>query len=801
MMKRKDCYIYINNVAGLLLLLIAFVAASCSTTKLLPEDEYLYTGIKSVKTDDARGGDVEAVVLDEVNSALAYAPNNSLFGSSRLRVPVPLGLWIYNGLADKPMKGFRKWAFDAFAATPRTITSAAPEMRSKVATNLLQNYGYFQGNVDYSIVDCKNPQKKKISYGIHLGPAYMVDSVAYFFPAFHDSIIRSNIAESHVAKGKQFSATDLQNERTRLTNDFHNNGLYYYRPDYINFFADSVNNPGNVSLRVVSDKETPAAALRQWRIGRISTYIRKNGSARGTSVAYDDTLEFKRLTFAYQGKVMPIKPRVMFRGFKFWTGQIYDASRVSTSLASLTSMGIFNNVQFNFTPHDTTDTCSVLDVRLDAQMDKLTEAELEFNFSHRSNQQLGPDIVLSYSKRNAFHFGETFNVKLRGAYYWRTSDRSNEANKTDSYMFGADVSLAYPWLVCPGLSKKYFRYPSKSVFSVSFLRENIASLYRLNKMSLSAAYEFQFKPNTRHTLTPISLTLLDTRNIDESLVESGAIYSAQMATVLNDEFTPAISYGFTYKSEKPSRFVNSTTFEFSLKEAGNIVSGIQAAFGRDWNKTGKSFIFSNYSQFVKFTADLRNKFQLTPQSCIATRVYLGAVIPFGNSERAPFSESFYSGGANSIRGFASRSIGPGNFKSPAFDSYLFHAGEMRFELNAEYRFPLFGSLFGAVFLDAGNVWMLGSEKTYDQETINYFKTYYDMDPSSFSTRFRFSTFFDQLALGTGFGFRYDLQFLVLRLDIGIALHAPFETSRKGYYNIPHFWKDGVAFHFAVGYPF
>lgn len=804
----------------ILCLVLMAAIASCSTTSGLPEDEYLYTGIKSIKVDDAKGTDEEAVAMAEVEGALAYAPNNSLFGSSTTRFPLPVGLWVYNYMDGKEVKGIKKWFYNTFAATPKTVTSAAPDMRAKIATNILQNYGYFQGNVDYRLIpDKRNPRKQKIAYDVHLGNAYVFDSINYAFEDVQDSVVKASEGQRFINRGKQFSVVDLQNEKSRIVKEFHDNGFYYYRPDYIEYFADSINSPGEVKLLVVPGANTPVIANRQWKFGRISAFIRNSTNIRSTSsasrtatsasagsqtatgtssatsssasrtgnasrgIVYDDTINYRRLTLAYQGKKIPVKSRIMFRNFRFWTGRLYNESKVAQTLKELRNMNVFSNVQFSFTPHDTTDTCTVLDVRLDATMEKKISAELDFNFTQKSNSQIGPDASLTFSKLNAFHNSETLALTLFGSYYWQTKGRSKEkVNNLDTYEWGTELSLSYPWLAMPGFLKRRFLYPTSTKFSLSFQRSNIAKACRLNRMSFATDYNFQTSKYIRHTFTPLRVEWQDIRSLSIDSVGNNQLQSV-ILLLLSDDFIPSMQYSFTYdNSIDDHRFV-STNFMASVKEAGNIVNGIYHVCGKGYNTLDKHLFGSTFSQFIKAHVELRNKFHITQNVSVATRLLTGVQKAYGNSDFVPISEWYYSGGANSVRAFAPRSIGPGAVRYEKGDFYLIHGGDFRFEANAELRFPIFGDLNGALFVDAGNVWNLESVEGDTEGVLNG------------------RTFFKELALGTGFGFRYDLQFLVLRLDLGVAIHAPYDTGKKGYYNINRFFKDGTTINFAVGYPF
>ncbi len=770
---------YIIYIASLFTVLAGFLAA-CSTTSNLPEDEMLYTGIKSVTVNGRQGTVAEATALTEVEAAIAYAPNNSFMGSSSLRTPLPIGLWVYNGLVNKQNSGFNRWLFNTFGSTPKTITAVNPVTRSQIATYLLQNYGYFQGNVNYTLVDQKNPKKQKISYEINLGKPYMFDSIRYSFPSTEDSIIRATDYARYIRRDEQFSVVNLQAEKARLVKEFRNNGFYYYRPDYISYFADSMQIPYRVKLLVVPDKDMPVRAGKQWRIGDISTYIRNSSGMRSQ---YTDSLNLKGLKIAYSGSKIPVKPRVMFRTFRFWRGQMFNQSKLDRTITNLNNMQVFSQVQFSFIPRDTTRACDVLDVRLDAIMDKLIDAEVDFNITQKSNSQIGPNLALTFSKRNAFRHGETLSFKLKGSYEWQTNRSvTGQSSKIDSYETGMEASLTYPWTAFPGLATKIFRYPTSSAFKLSVDHLNRAGYYRLLSFGAEAAYKFQTSNDVSHTFVPLTLTynkLMETTARFDSITASNqALYVS-----LKNQFIPAMQYILTYDNSRNSKLHRTTWFELMVKESGNIIGGIMAASGKKFSKEDKKLFGSPYSQFLKLTLDLRNKFKLAEKSLIATRLYAGAIFTYGNSSVAPYSELFYVGGANSIRAFSVRSIGPGRYYDySGRGTYLDQAGDLKLEANIEYRFNITGNLYGAAFVDAGNVWLLKNDDSHPGGKVGD------------------GGFLNSIALGTGLGLRYDLEFLVLRLDLGVGIHAPYDTGKSGYYNIPKF-KDSLGLHFAVGYPF
>ena len=751
----------------------------------------LYTGVKKMKVHGQHGTAAEELALAEVKSALAYKPNGSLLGSSSKRSPFQVGLWIYNAYVDKPRKGFNKWFFNSFAGTPVTISSVSPETRTKVATNILQNYGYFRGNVDYSLIDQRNPRKQRISYDIHLGEPYLLDSIRYVFrDSIQDSIIRATEKEAYLHRGDQFSTLNLTNEKDRVVSAFHNNGFYYYRPDYISYFADSTNTPYRVKLLVAADLDMPDVALRQFYFGNTSVYIRQNRvitagqqrSRKGRGIQYDDSIQRRRLKIVFQGEHIPIAPRVVMKNFKFHSRQLFDQSRVDQTMTNLRRMDIFSGVKFTFTPRDTTGVNDTIDTRLDLTMDQLINSEIDFSFTQKSNSQIGPAGGITISKRNAFRHGETLSVGLRGSYEWTTRKQYGEAERVNSYLAALDLSLSYPWIAFPWLNKRFYKYPTSTEFKITLEQRKRAYYYRLMSSTIEATYGFQTSRSWSHQLTPLTVTYNKMQNtterFDSIVFNNQALYAS-----LRDLFIPGQQYTITYDNTWNNRIRHTMHFEGTVKQAGNFLNLTNSLLGYNYHQKEKLLLSTPYSQFLKFNFQLKNIFHLTEKTSLATRVQLGAIWSYGNSDYAPYSELFYVGGANSIRAFTIRSIGPGRYRdADGLGFYLDQTGDIKIELNAEYRFPILNAFQGALFIDAGNVWLMRDDGYHDGGKLGD------------------DGFFKTIALGTGFGLRYDLDFLILRLDLGVGIHAPYDTGKSSYYNIRKF-KDSLGLHFAVGYPF
>ncbi len=773
-MKRKymNRWVFFSMVATLLM--------GCSTTRNLPEDEVLYTGIKKITVEDRDETPAGEAAMVEAEAALAYAPNNAFMGSSSIRTPFPVKLWVYNGFVNSK-NALGKWIFNRFAATPVYITTVNPALRAKIATNVLRNYGYFNGTVNYSVLPQKNPRKAKVEYTVNMRNPYFLDSVMYVrFPASADSLIQAHYADRMLLRNDNFNVVNLENERTRLSNLFRNNGYYNYRPDYITYLADTLQRSGYVSLKVLPIEGLDEQVNKRWRIGNLSIQMR-SADAWGVEM---DTLQRGGLSIFYTGRKIPVRPHVLFNNFRFRKGQMYSQERQNETRSNLLGMGIFSSLEFRYTPRDSTAQCDVLDVRINATLDRLLDGELEVDFTSKSNDQMGPGISFGVSKRNAFRGGETLSVKLDGSYEWQTGGSvEGSSHVINSYELGLSASLDYPRLVIPFMPYRWTRYPSTSKFKIYANQLNRAGYFRLLSFGGNASYTYRPHATVKHAFSPLDLTfnLLQstTAKFDSVTSNNRALYAS-----LKNQFIPAMRYTYTYDNLPVRPHGNRLWWEVGVTSSGNVTSLIYSAFGKSFHEKEKELFGNPFAQFVKFTSEVRKTYRLGEKSALTTRLFAGVICSYGNSTIAPYNEQFYIGGANSIRAFTIRSIGPGSYRPSEASqySYIDQTGDLKLEANVEYRFPILGDLYGALFLDAGNVWLLKKD---------------EQRPGA---QFELSRFAKEIALGTGCGIRYDLSFLVLRFDMGVALHAPYETSKKGYYNIPKF-SDGLGFHFAVGYPF
>lgn len=761
------------HIIGIVCFLLG--AASCSTTRNLPEDELLYRGIKKIDvlSQDESGNGEQA--LEEITAAVTQTTKYGFI--------LPYRLWAYNSF-EKYEKGVGKWIFKKIAADPVYLSTVNPGTRTKVASNLLHDYGYFDGKVTYQVDTLKNPKEIKLSYQIDMGKPYYIDTLTYEkFSPFADSLIRRSDSQRLIHSGDHFNVLRLNEERQRIIDLLRDNGYYYARTDFLTILADTIMRPGYVNLKIVPKSNIPQEALRTYRLGHTSVYLTGYNGECPT-----DSLKLRDFTIYYAGKKPGIKYGVLRKRFIYRSGEKYSQLRQNYTQEALARLGVFKFSEFQYTPRSNGG--DTLDIRVNAMFDLPYNSELELNVKTKSTKQTGPGAFFSLSRRNFRRMGASLNLELRGSYEWQTSSTvDGESSVMNSYELGTSLSLEFPRLVLPWIRDRIdpFRFPSQTNFKIYAEQVNRARYFKMLSFGGTVSYSFQPSRSMKHTVTPLHLAFNHLQRRTAAF-DSIAEANPMLFHSLSDQFIPSVTYTFTYDNSWMKKRIR-TWWENSITSAGNVTSLIYMACGKGFNTRDKEFLGTPFAQFLKFTSEIRPLYQISEKQQLAGRFMAGVVWAYGNKTIAPYNEQFYVGGANSIRAFTIRSIGPGRFHPSENSSYSYvdETGDIKLEANLEYRFRILsnflgGNLNGATFLDAGNVWLMRKDEA--------------RPGAEFSLRH----FFDSIALGTGVGIRYDLSFLILRLDFGFALHVPYDTEKSGYYNIPKF-KDGMGIHFAIGYPF
>lgn len=477
-------------------------------------------------------------------------------------------------------------------------------------------------------------------------------------------------------------------------------------------------------------------------------------------------------------QMMPsrLRRKLIDENVTFRPGRRFSVRNMDRTQANLARLGIFNTINIEAYP-DTNDLAArKLNVDVFATFDAPLETSLEVNASSKSNSYIGPGLTFGVTNKNIFGGGEQLSVKLTGTYEWQTGH--GRRSIFNSYEVGLTGSLAFPRLLAPKFIPRSRYNLNWTRFQLNADLLNRPHYFKMAQFNASVNYDWRLRRYVSNTLTLFKLTYTNlmhtTHDFDSIMAANPAVAQSFMS-----QFIPQMAYTYVY--DRAFGRDNTLNWQFTVQEAGNVFWAIYRACG----KNGRKDLFGTpFSQFVKGQTQLVWGRRLGGDNWLVSRVAVGAAHAYGNSTQVPYSEQFYVGGANSIRAFTVRSIGPGSYKAPPGqpEDYFDRTGTFKFEANVEYRFPIFGPLHGALFVDTGNVWLLKD------------------DPMRPGGTLRGKTFFRDLALGTGVGLRFDISMLVIRGDLGIGIHAPYDTGKSGYYNMKSFGKS-LAFHLAIGYPF
>lgn len=771
------------TIAHALLLLICTILAlsSCSVTQHIPEGELLYIGIGKTRIQGDDGSDAADRAISNMEKVLNVPPNDAFFGSARSRFRIPIGLWFYNGFVnDSTWVGKR--LYKLFAEEPKLISDVRPDIRAKQSQFILHEHGYFNASVTDSIARSSSDSlQARVYYKADLGAPYLYDSISYMEPWLLGSGEILNHAElSRIHKGDQFNFSQILQDRNMLVTNLRDRGYYFYAPDLLVYQVDTLLIPGKVYMQVREQSGYPNYTFEPWRIGSIHVLLTEDDR-----LSLTDSMQFKGITLHYREHPR-VRPSVFANRIQLRSGELYSQSLEQSTRQSLLGLGAFSYVDMQFVASDTLH--NLLDLYITAELDKPWDSSLSAVFTTKSNNFIGPGLNLSLGRRNLFGGGERLSLDLYGSYEWQSnrthSNQDVSISDINSYEVGSNLNLQAPRILLPWLYDLHLTHDVQTTYTLSASMLNRARYFQITSLGLTASYSIRNEQH-QNMITPLRIhynRLSRQSEAFQKVITDNPI----LGLSLRSQLIPQMGYQYTFDNIFTGLGSHHLHIDLGISQAGNILNGIYSLAGRNYHET-KKLLGVPFAQFVKGTAELRYTYGIDRNQSLALRAGVGAIYSFGNMTVAPYSEQFYVGGANSIRAFTVRSIGPGRFV-PRNSRYAFmdQTGEFKLEMNAEYRFRLAGDLHGAFFLDSGNVWLLRPDENRPGGSLQEITDAKD--------------FFDQLALGSGVGLRYDLNFLVIRFDVGVGLHLPFETTRQGYYNLPKF-ANSLGYHFAVGYPF
>ncbi|GAC1425654.1 MAG: BamA/TamA family outer membrane protein [Chitinophagaceae bacterium] len=755
---------------------VVVLGCSCSNTRYLPAGEALYTGAK-VKAKTSGPTDKKTkTISEELEDLTRPRPNKSILG-------LRFKLFIYN-IAGHPKKesSLRGKLKYKIGEPPVLLSDVDLDHNNKVLVSNLQNQGFLQASVTSDTV-VKNKRAKAV-YTAITGAQYTIKNISF---EQDSSVLMKTVFESSknsfLKPGKPYNLDVFKAERERIDAYLKERGFYYFNGNFLYINTDTTIGNNQVNLKVDLKPITPRQSKKPYIINDIFIFSNYRLGSAAT-----DTL--KRSALFYKGYYILdlqhlYKPKMFERMMLFSPGDIYKRSSHNLTLNRLITLGLFKFVKNRFEMDPQQDTAKLNTYYYLTPLPKKT-LRLELNGSTKSNNLTGSQVSVTWRNRNTFKAGELLSITGLGGFEVQYSGQYKGFN---TYRAGLEANLAVPRFIVP-----FFNFNTKGGFvpKTNFLLGydllNKQKLFTLNSFRASYGYTWKENEKKEHILNPISINYVQPINVTQ-IYKAAIDTNPTLQKAIDKQFILGSTYSYTYNPLTGNGPQNGIYFNGNIDLSGNIAGLVS---GADLKKGKEVTIFNAaFSQYLRGDADVRYYKQTGKNSVWASRLIAGLGYPYGNSSSLPFIKQFFIGGNNSIRAFRSRSLGPGTYK-PGLDSITKflpdQSGDIKLEINTEYRFKLVSVVNGAVFADGGNIWL------------------YNKDPLKPGAEFT-NQFMKQLAVGTGVGIRVDVSFLVLRLDLAFPLRKPYlPEGQRWVINQVDFgsgsWRrNNLVFNLAIGYPF
>ncbi len=736
----------------LLILFIATLMAACSSTKFVEDEQYLLESVE-IKADEKS---VDASALAPYIRQHANSKWFSLF-------KIPLGTYALSG------RDTTKWinrTLRKIGEEPVIFDSTQARLSIEDLRGALKNMGYIQARVD---LQTKVKGKKlKAIYTFRPGTPYTICHLNYDIQDTQikevlDNYQRNAINQKHgkaegLQVGDRFSVTRLDQERERITEVLMDSGYYRFHKDYIQYQADSADNKSGIDLTLQllpykEDNNSPDTLHPRFRIGYINY---KDGG--------DNQLKLRR--------------RVLENSTAMQTGQFFSSTNLQRTYNNFAKMNAvrYTDIRFQEIPDS-----NLLDCNINVSMNKQHSIAFKPEGTNTAGN-LGAAASLTYENRNMFRGSEVFSVELRTAFEAITGLEGYRDENYEEY--GVETKIQFPRFIAPFLSNA-FRQRSNATSEVSLMWD-MQNRPEFHRRVFSAAWRYRWADASRHLNYRLDLLDLNyvympwiSETFKHDYLDSVSNRNAILRYNYEDLFIMRLGLGVTYSD-------GIDAFRANIETAGNLLGGLSELAGKKRNDNGQYTFFNiAYAQYVKFDFNYTHLIRFDTHNTLSLHSELGLAWPYGNSKILPFEKRYFTGGANGVRGWSVRALGPGTYQgTDGRIDFINQTGDMKLYMSAEYRTFLFWKFNGAVFVDAGNIWTL--------------RNYVDQPGG----QFKFDEFYKQIAVSYGLGLRLNFDYFILRFDMGMkAINPAYESQREHWAFLhPDFGRD-FAFHFAVGLPF
>ena len=777
MIRRNSSILFIFTIVSFT---ISIALTSCKSTKFVPDDKFLLQKYK-IKCDN------KSINVEDLESYVKQRPNRKI-----LQI-IPFHLWSYNFINGGKTKKWKQKLGNVVGEEPVILDEFLTEKTKNQLKTYIHQKGYYNAIVIDTIVKPKN-RKAKVSYIIKTKEPYKINKIDYVFDDENiKSIILNDSANSIIKKNLILDSDFLQNERLRITQLMKNEGYYFFTKEYVYFQIDSALNSNLANLTIGlkktlvknEDGTIEEDFHKQYKIDKILIYTdfdaKKALEMKEFYYQKSDTTTFNNIYF-FNNSFNRVKPRIISESIYISSNEMYNQSKVDQTYKALLQMGQFKLVNIKFLANDSAKTLDCV-----IQLSPFTMQSYTFEVEGTNTSgNFGVAGNVLYQHKSLFRRGEIFDLKFKGAIEAQSSTQKEvdgiiqESLPFNTIEFGAEGRIYFPKFLLPIRSVEFVKkYHPKT---------SISSLYNFQKrpdytrtiVNASFGYNWQSSKYFRHILNPIEVNSVKLSAYSEEFLNS--ISNPFIRETYTDHLITSTGYSLIFNTQRTSVARDFMYLRFNAESAGSILSFANQSLQTPKVDDSYQIFGTKYAQFLKTDVDIRRYNIFNENHKLVSRLFAGIAYPYANSDVMPFEKKYFAGGANSIRAWQVRTIGPGSFVDT--NKVSNQLGDIKLEANLEYRFKMFWLIEGALFLDIGNVWAVNNSDTRE------------------GAIFKFDSFYKELAVGTGFGTRFDFSFFVFRIDIGIKLRDPeLVEGKRWIIGARKYTWDDFGFNLGIGYPF
>ena len=754
----------------LTLLLIA-VISSCSVDKYIPEGGYYLENVQVASSDEAA---TKGLQLD---GYVKQRPNTKWFG---IKIPMRIYCSSKAGSKRKSSRLLRK-----IGEAPAVLDTAKVTATITDIQTVMSNAGFLHSNVDTTM--SVKDRHAVLTYRVHPGARYHIRSVRR---VVEDSILNLHInsndtANSLIRPGTPLNINTLNDERKRITKNLRNSGYFKFNKEYVTYVADTlIGSPEvdltmNVGLHLEDGRSDPEPHPR-YHMGDVTYLVDMNRQEPA------DTLDYGGRRIVHRGK-LPFRPSLLTRNTVFKEGELYNDDAQTRTYNNLIRLGAIAYSNIRLTPNQSKDSITS-DIVINHALPQGVSFDVE---GTNTAGDLGAALSATYQHRNLFRGSESLSFKIRGAY---EAISGLEGYEGDSYKeFGGELRLGFPGFLLPHFYNSIGSdHKPTSEISVQF---NYQDRPEFNRRVLTAAWRYRWLSLSQKTQRRFDLLEVNYINMPwisqtfrEQYLDSIGRQNAILRYNYENLLITKLGYNFSYNSlgtnVHSTYGKNAVVVRGNIETSGNLLSLVSNIGGVHRDDQGhRKFFGIAYAQYVRGDLDFSKSMVIDDNNSFAWHVGVGVALPYGNSDVLPFEKRYFSGGANSVRGWSVRTLGPGAYNnSDNHINFINQSGDIKLDMSVEWRTLLFWKLNGALFIDAGNIWTI---KKYEDQPDG---------------EFRFDRFMEQIAVSYGLGLRLSLDFFTLRFDAGMKAVNPAKGEEHYPLLHPKLSRD-FTFHFAVGLPF